>query len=468
MKYQDFINVGVREDCIGEATVCTKAAAIAGRFHGVTARKLLKDVASDPASFVNDEHFSPLARLLLDQCDVPVREPIIYARYGTDIEQGALDQMNDACALPVAVAAAVMPDAHAGYGICIGGVLACENAVVPYCVGVDIACRMKLSVIDIPVSTLEKELKGELRRGDILSEAIENGTRFGVGESWNPRHRHPVLDMDWNVCAITKQLKDRAWAQLGTSGSGNHFVEIGVLTVEPSAQNDLPAGTHLAILSHSGSRGTGAAVCSEYSRLATVKLNKRDRERFGKLGWLNLDSEAGNEYWQAMNLMGEYASANHACIHNSIVRLLGANVLATVENHHNFAWREQHNGQEVIVHRKGATPAAAGVLGVIPGSMADPCFVVRGKGNAASINSSSHGAGRRMSRTEAKRRFNWADWKSIIKQRGVRLLSGGLDEVPGSYKPILEVMAAQTELVDIIARFDPRIVKMSDDGRSED
>ncbi len=165
-----------------------------------------------------------------------------------------------------------------------------------------------------------------------------------------------------------------------------------------------------------------------------------------------------------MELMGRYAAANHAMIHRHVARHLGAQVLLDVENHHNFAWKETHGGEEVVVHRKGATPAGAGVLGVIPGSMADPGFIVRGKGVAASLNSASHGAGRRMSRTAAFKLFNWDDAKRLLQERGVKLLSAGLDEMPMAYKDIREVMAAQQDLVEVVARFDPRLVKMAPAG----
>jgi len=149
-----------------------------------------------------------------------------------------------------------------------------------------------------------------------------------------------------------------------------------------------------------------------------------------------------------MNLMGRYAAANHALIHHHIGRKLGANLVLDIENHHNFAWKERHivNGEEreVIVHRKGATPAGAGVLGVIPGSMASPGYVVRGKGSPASLHSASHGAGRVMSRTKALQSFNWSAVKKQLAAAGVELLSAGLDEVPGVYKDIAQVMAAQT------------------------
>jgi tRNA-splicing ligase RtcB len=191
------------------------------------------------------------------------------------------------------------------------------------------------------------------------------------------------------------------------------------------------------------------------------------------LAWLSLDEADGAEYWQAMNLMGRYAAANHALIHKYIARRLGAAAILDIENHHNFAWKERHRveGQtrNVIVHRKGATPAGKGVLGIIPGSMAAPGFVVRGKGEEGSLESASHGAGRIMSRTDARRSFTWSAVKKQLAESGVTLLSAGIDEAPGAYKDIHEVMAAQTDLVEVLGRFDPRLVKMSAAGeRAED
>jgi tRNA-splicing ligase RtcB len=191
------------------------------------------------------------------------------------------------------------------------------------------------------------------------------------------------------------------------------------------------------------------------------------------LAWLNLDEEDGQEYWAAMNLMGRYAAANHQLIHQHIAKKLGARVILDIENHHNFAWKERHlvNGEEreLIVHRKGATPAGVGVLGIIPGSMASPGFVVRGKGHPASLNSASHGAGRVMSRSKAMQSFTWSGTKKLLAERGVDLISAGLDEVPGVYKDIHTVMAAQSDLVEVLGRFDPKLVKMCPAGeRAED
>jgi tRNA-splicing ligase RtcB len=226
------------------------------------------------------------------------------------------------------------------------------------------------------------------------------------------------------------------------------------------------------LLSHSGSRGSGAAVCDYYSKIAFAQFPDLPSE-LKRLAWLSLDSQEGQEYWHAMELMGSYAAANHACIHQHIAENLGAQVLLDLENHHNFAWKEKHviGGVErgVIVHRKGATPAGAGVLGIIPGSMASPGFVVSGRGNAESLNSASHGAGRAMSRKAANAKFNWKEVNRLLRERGVTLISAGLDEVPMAYKNIREVMAAQSDLVTVLGQFDPKLVKMAPSGeRPED
>jgi tRNA-splicing ligase RtcB len=383
-----------------------------------------------------------------------------YRIWGSDLEPDAVQQLKNACRLPVAVSGALMPDAHVGYGLPIGGVLGTDEAVIPYAVGVDIACRMKMTVLDLPVATLADDVSR-------LVKALERETRFGMGASFKSRHKHEVMDRDWTVSIVTSKMKDRAWAQLGTSGSGNHFVEFGELTVLDERVG-LAAGTYLALLSHSGSRGTGAQVAQHYSKLAR-QLHPELPKELSHLAWLDLATEAGREYWNAMELMGRYAAANHELIHASIKKALGVEVLLDIENHHNFAWRERHrladgSEKELIVHRKGATPAGAGVLGIIPGSMGTPGYVVRGKGVGASLNSAAHGAGRRMSRTRAKETLTWASAQAFLRERGVTLLSAGLDEVPMAYKDIDAVMAAQHDLVESLARFHPRLVKMAPGG----
>src|SRR6476660_7757212 len=315
---------------------------------GQRARQIVASFVGDPRAYETDPIWGEFARELLAESTPVSHEAISYRTWGTDIDTGAHEQMRIACQVPNAVGA----------------------ALIPYAVGVDIACRMKLSVLNQPVESITKNFNR-------YKEALNDGTKFGVGVEHRPAQSHPVMDRDWSVTRITRERKDTAWRQLGTSGSGNHFVEFGVLSL-PIADKELglEAGEYVALLSHSGSRGAGAAVCSTYSAIAQAALRRRYQD-LGRLAWLSLDSEAGQEYWAAMNLMGEYAAANHAVIHRLVAKLLGAEIIGGVENHHNFAWKERHQGKELVVHRKGATPAGAGVLGVIPGTMADPAFVVR-------------------------------------------------------------------------------------------
>lgn len=423
-------------------------------------RDQLAEILRDPEAFAGDPIFGALAQAVLEEPPAepaPVRSearsgPARWTQFGTDLDPKSVEQMQTACRLPVAVRGALMPDAHLGYGLPIGGVLAVDNAVIPYAVGVDIACRMKLTVLDLPAEATETQQPR-------LARALQRETSFGVGAKFATCRRHDVMDADWNVSPVTARLKDKAWEQLGTSGSGNHFVEFGLLTVTDPAVGIEP-GRYLALLSHSGSRGTGAEVARHYSDLAARQHNRLPKN-LQHLAWLDLESQPGQEYWQAMQLMGRYASANHELIHRQVLASLGAQALLDIENHHNFAWIEQHDGREVIVHRKGATPAGAGALGIIPGSMATPGFVVRGRGNEASLASASHGAGRVMSRRQAKKQCDWKTARRFLAERNVELLSGGLDEVPMAYKDIHEVMAAQRQLVDVLARFDPRLVKMA-------
>lgn len=457
------MKLGVPEAFVKEAVTGVQRLTAGKRVKAQDLRAQIKAVLDDPDSHLEDPAFGLLAAAIVEDRDYMAPEPISYQTWGNEeIDEGSHGQMRQACSLPIATAGALMADAHIGYGLPIGGVLACENAVIPYAVGVDIACRMKLSVLDSPVEALDKQFAR-------FADSLERGTRFGVGVAYEKRQSHSVMDEDWTVTRVTRERKDKAWKQLGTSGSGNHFVEYGILSLaKRDDELNLDAGEYVALLSHSGSRGVGAAVCSTYSAIAQTRLPSRFKE-MGRLAWLELDSEAGQEYWAAMNLMGDYASANHEVIHRQVSSILGAQIISGVENHHNFAWKEVHGGKEVIVHRKGATPAAAGDLGVIPGSMADPAFVVRGKGNPASLNSASHGAGRRMSRRKAKDTYNFRAVKGDLERKGVRILSAGADEVPGVYKNIRDVMDRQQDLVEIVAQFDPKIVKMCDDGsRPED
>lgn len=422
--------------------------------------ELLQKVLANPIAYKDDAVLALIAEQLLpkpsaDGAEVSLNNSgIQFNVFGQEhIEEGAMHQMYTAAKLPIAVAGALMPDAHSGYGLPIGGVLATENAVIPYGVGVDIGCRMCLSIFDIdPKELVQKE--------SWFAGEINEATLFGSGAQFDRAAEHEVMENElFFQLPLLKKLHGRVWKQLGSSGSGNHFVEFGVVEIaEKDAVLGVDAGNYVGLLSHSGSRALGANIANHYTRIAISK--RRLPQDAKNLAWLTLDEEAGMEYWLAMNLAGDYAAACHHIIHAKIAKQLGRKPVAMVENHHNFAWKEQWERKELIVHRKGATPAGKNVLGIIPGSMTADGFIVKGKGETASINSASHGAGRKMSRTRAIASVTEKQFKDELKKFGVKLLGGGLDESPFAYKDIQVVMQSQKALVNVVGKFTPKIVKM--------
>ena len=422
--------------------------------------EILGGILQSPNQYAHDGMLGKIAEALLPKvkpegAEISLKQTgiqfNIFGREG--IEEGALQQMYTAAKIPIAVAGALMPDAHAGYGLPIGGVLATENAVIPYGVGVDIGCRMCLSIFDID----PKEL---IQREQYFTRELNEATLFGSGAMFESPWDHEVMyRKEFDESGLLKGLQERAWKQLGSSGSGNHFVEFGVVEIkEKDKVLNIDAGMYLGLLSHSGSRGLGANIANHFTKIAKEK--RRLPGEASNLAWLKLDEQEGIEYWMAMNLAGDYASACHHIIHQKIARQLGRQPVKMVENHHNFAWKENYEGKELIVHRKGATPAGNDVLGIIPGSMTAPGFIVKGKGEEASINSASHGAGRKMSRTAALKSITHNTLNDLLAKHGVKLLGGGLDEAPMAYKDIHEVMNSQKQLVETVGLFYPKIVKM--------
>lgn len=396
-----------------------------------------------------------------------LEQPIEYRVWGRElIEPQAFSQMDTACRLPIARYGALMPDSHQGYGVPIGSVLATEGAVIPSAVGVDIACSMSLSLLDKCHTSVD------FTSSDV-ARAIRSNTRFGVrAEFSGERRQHPVLDDPaWDKSPVLRGLKDNSHRQLGTSGSGNHFVSLGYIAINEVTSKLLycEAGTWLALLSHSGSRGLGYKIAAHYQKVAESICNLPREAK--ELSWLSFDQdtsvEEAHQYWNAMGLAERYARANHEVIHSTVAAGLNCDVMANVFNSHNLAWFESHFGKNLIVHRKGATPASRGALAIIPGTMADSSYLVMGLGNQGSLCSSSHGAGRAMSRKQAKEMFTKEQMKAYLADKGVRLLDGGLDESPMAYKPIDEVMTAQETLVLKLAQFTPRVVLMASDGGRE-
>lgn len=407
---------------------------------------LYTDFEDIAKAVIDDRPKSPNIR----QSCVPVKI------YGEGIIEGeALSQIYAAAKLPVSVKAAIMPDGHSGYGLPIGGVLATLNAVIPFAVGYDIGCRMHMSVLPIT----EKDCMGKL---DMFARILCDNTVFGKGKhnddaTLTGMELNILDDMRFrDIPAVKKAgLHSLAIQQMGTSGSGNHFVEFGFVQLPDFDVR------HLAILSHSGSRGVGHKIATIYTELALNSCKLPGQ--YKNLAWLGMDTEAGQEYWGAMNLSGDFARACHHMIHRSIMKDLKVRAEMVFENHHNFAWKEMVDGQEVIVHRKGATPAGKGVTGIIPGSMSTNTYIVRGKGNPDSINSSSHGAGRSMSRSAAKLTFTMSQMRKDLEAKGVTLIGGSLDECTFAYKDIDKVIAEQSELVETIGQFQPWIVRMSEE-----
>jgi tRNA-splicing ligase RtcB len=431
--------------------------------------QVLVSVLAEPEKYYNDAIWGKIAEILkpsivenFQRYDLVSKKDFsIYGREG--IDEGAIRQMEIAMSLPITVAGSLMPDAHQGYGLPIGGVLATQNVVIPYGVGMDIGCRMCLSILPIEADYLDKNRSS-------LKKILAENTRFG--RTVFPAHKdkddllfdHKTFD----EISFIRNLKGKAMEQIGSSGSGNHFVEFGILEITNFDDYlGVPIGKYLAILSHSGSRGFGASIAGHYTKIAIDKCRLPQEAK--NLAWLSLEEEAGIEYWLGMSLAGDFASACHHHIHRRITKALGESPLKMIENHHNFAWKETlPDGKEVIVHRKGATPAGKGVLGIIPGSMSTAGFIVRGKGNSMGLDSASHGAGRLFSRTKAKQSFTHKELRQTLKKAGVDLIGGGLDEAPFAYKDIHQVMAYQKDLVDVLAHFEPKIVRMDDSGESED
>lgn len=423
---------------------------------------ILGDVLGNPEIYKNNEVWSKLAEQLsptlveksFTSYDL-LDEPLAYKTYGSKhIETLAKQQMNLAMRLPVTLAGALMPDAHAGYGLPIGGVLATDNAVIPYAVGVDIGCRMSLTLFDAGEDFLS-------RYSHQMKEALKEFTHFGMDGGLPFVQEHEVLDREeFRMTELLRGLHGKAVRQLGSSGGGNHFVEFGRISLQADNVLGVPEGSYAALLSHSGSRGLGAAIAKHYSLLARdICRLPREAQHFA---WLGLDTEEGQEYWLSMNLAGDYARACHERIHLNLAKALGLKPLANVNNHHNFAWREEIvPGRMAIVHRKGATPAQKGQAGLIPGSMATAGYLVCGKGMEAALNSASHGGGRAMSRQKAKDSFTQSALKKLLSQAGVTLIGGSVEEMPLAYKDIDRVMYMQETLVEVQGKFMPRIVRMN-------
>lgn len=360
-----------------------------------------------------------------------------------DIEEGALQQARNLANLPfVHKWVAIMPDSHQGYGMPIGGVLATKGVIIPNAVGVDIGCGMgavQTSINSIDTHTL-KAIMGRVRA------AVPVGFNHHKGaQAWDGFDRAPDIP-------IIQQELDSARKQLGTLGGGNHFIEF---------QAD-EEGT-LWIMLHSGSRNFGLKAAKVYHKRAQT-LCERWHVQLpdDELAFLPIEDPAGSEYYAAMSFCLEFAQASRDHMMSSILRIVeevaGGHELRRVNIHHNYAAMEHHYGENVWVHRKGATRVRAGEAGIIPGSMGSSSYIVEGLGNPESFHSCSHGAGRKMGRKQAERVLDLSEEQAKMDAIGVihgLRGKGGLDEAPGAYKDIDTVMSNQTDLVKITTRLRP-------------
>ncbi|HFQ90956.1 MAG TPA: RtcB family protein [Desulfobulbus sp.] len=370
-----------------------------------------------------------------------------------DIEEGALEQARHLANLPFAFHhVAIMPDAHQGYGMPIGGVLATRGVVIPNAVGVDIGCGMcavRTSLGEVPQEMLRKVMSG-------IRRAVPLG--FKHHPKALPADRLPPLPPDpEQALPVVAQEFRSARAQVGTLGGGNHFIEI-----------QRGSEGRIWIMVHSGSRNLGYKVAGHYNRLA-VRMAPAMRvqvPRNWQLAYLPLDSREGNLYLEEMRYCVEFALANRRemmeRIQEVFVDLLGPVDFGDLINiAHNYAALERHYGQEVMVHRKGSTRARRGETGIIPGSQGSVSYIVRGLGNPASFHSCSHGAGRIMGRRQAQRVLDLAEEKKKLDSRHILHAirhRRDLDEAPGAYKDIGQVMRNQEDLVEIVEVLQPLAV----------
>lgn len=383
-------------------------------------------------------------------------------------EEGALEQAHNLTKLPfIFKHVALMPDTHQGYGMPIGGVIATKGVVIPNAVGVDIGCGMcavKTSLKDLSTEQLKKILGGSKEhqggiRGLIpvgfnhhsktQDESLMPESYMYMNEEYEDNKSYKIV-----LCEYKSALK-----QLGTLGGGNHFIEI--------QKGD---DGYIWVMIHSGSRNLGYKVAKYYNELAQ-KLCKQWYSNIPEfkgqdgLAFLPLDSIEGEEYLAEMNYALQFAYANRLHMLENVKKAFLNVVECTFEKeiniHHNFAQLENHFGQNVVVHRKGATSAKEGQLGIIPGSQGTASYIVKGKGNLESFTSCSHGAGRRMSRKKARETLNLEDEIKKLDEQGILHAirhKSNLDEASSAYKDIDVVMEEQKDLVDIVVKLKPLAV----------
>ncbi len=370
--------------------------------------------------------------------------------------QNAVDQM-DNCLRKGAHKAALMADHHLGYAVPVGGVIAYRDKISPSGVGFDIGCGNKAVLTNAMLS----DVKGDISR--IMDEVVAK-VSFGIGRVNKTKVDHELFDADqWNDIEMLHPLKDMARGQLGTVGSGNHYVDIFADEAE-----------RIWIGVHFGSRGLGHKIASHY-----IKAGGGTDGILVDPVLLDVHTDLGREYIAAMQLAGDYAYAGRDWVCEEVARILGADTVDEVHNHHNYAWQEQHEGVDLWVVRKGATPAWPGQRGFVGGTMGENSVILKGVQSDLSrdsLYSTVHGAGRVMSRTEAAGKCKWKGGQKVRVSEGkvsqsmmdswlsdanVELRGGGCDESPHAYKRLHEVLAAQGDTIQVLHQLTPLGVAMA-------
>lgn len=383
-------------------------------------------------------------------------------------EEGTLRQFDNCLATGQVGGGVLCADGHYGYSQPVGGVIAYKEQVAPSGVGYDIACGNKAVRTNLVYDDIREDMK-------VIMDDVAKRISFGVGRKNKKKIDHEVFDDGrWDVYRTFGQqehdiLKKLAYEQLGTVGAGNHFVDIFVEE----------ATSEVWVANHFGSRGFGHKTASGFLNLAAGRnfLDRAPGETMEQLPTLlSTTTELGQLYLEAMSLAGRYAYAGRDVVMDEVLAILGAREVEVVHNHHNFAWQEQHDGEDFIVVRKGATPSAPNQLGFIGGSMCDTSVIVRGKDNAANADawySTVHGAGRVMSRTEAAGKMNWKTKKrrggkitphqmqEAVQAYGIELRGAGTDESPFVYRKLQTVLDAHADTIEVVHKLRPIGVAMA-------
>lgn len=366
---------------------------------------------------------------------------VIYGEH----DEGTIAQMRNCMSVGNVVSGVICADGHLGYAQPVGGVIAYEGQISVSGVGYDIACGNMAARLDLPYEAI----KADIPR---IARDIASTISFGIGRTNAETVEHPLFDNKelW-LQAQLEDYRPKAVSQLGTVGSGNHYVDL--MTDEDG---------YVWIGVHFGSRGLGHTAATKYMKAAggTDGMNVPP-------AILDDTSELGERYIAAMTLAGEYAYAGREWVVERVRKILGASIQDTVHNHHNYAWQEIHNGTNLWVVRKGATPAFPGQRGFVGGSMGDDCVILEGVDSpaaSASLHSTVHGAGRLFGRKEAKRRFTRDEMDRWLQDRGVTLIGADLDESPMAYRRLPDVLATHAGTVKILHTLRPFIVAMAGEG----